>query len=148
MLDSSINDVQDLTVAPATSPRSVRPGCDRRAVARRPPSPSRAASRTSRRSSSNSELDIQRETAPPGKPRLGRGRRGPPSWGKPARRRVQVEKDNEVAAQQPLRDTELDAEVRRPAEAELYAAQQRAAAKKAEITAEAGGPRRGHPHHR
>jgi hypothetical protein len=43
---------------------------------------------------------------------------------------------------------QLDAEVRRPAEAELYAAQQRAEARKAEIVAEAAARCRRHPDHR
>lgn len=84
------------------------------------------------------ELDIQRETARQATDRASAEADAVRPLVEAERRRVQVEKDNEVAAQRAiLRDTELDAEVRRPAEAELYAAQQRAEAKKAEITAEA-----------
>ncbi|AVM00684.1 flotillin [Gordonia iterans] len=84
------------------------------------------------------ELDIEREAARQATDRAAAEADAVRPLVEAERRRIQVEKDNEVAEQAArLRDTQLDAEVRRPAEAELYAAQQRAEARKAEIVAEA-----------
>lgn len=51
---------------------------------------------------------------------------------------IQTEKDNEVAAKRAeLRQTELDAEIKRPAEARRFETEQNAAAEKAQLIAEA-----------
>lgn len=54
------------------------------------------------------------------------------------RRLIQTEKDNEVAARAAeLRQTQLDAEIKRPAEARRFETEQNAAAEKAQLIAEA-----------
>ncbi|GAB11028.1 hypothetical protein GOARA_064_00300 [Gordonia araii NBRC 100433] len=144
VLDSfSINDVQDSDgqyfsdLAAKERSDQAAIAAQSRAVAHRVAEESRIANEQAVIEQQR-ELDIEREAARQATDRASAEADAVRPLVEAERRRVQVEKDNEVAEQQArLRDTELDAEVRRPAEAELYAAQQRAEAKKAEITAEA-----------
>lgn len=144
VLDSfSINDVQD-SDGQYFSDLAARERSDQAAIAARSRAEAHRVAEESRIANEQAvieqqrELDIERETARQATDRAAAEADAVRPLVEAERRRVQVEKDNEVAEQQArLRDTQLDAEVRRPAEAELFAAQQRAEATKAEIIAEA-----------
>lgn len=144
LLDSfSINDVQD-SDGQYFSDLAAKERSDQAAIAAQSRAEAHRVAEQSRIANEQAiiaqqrELDIQRETARQATDRAAAEADSVRPLVEAERRRIQVEKDNEVAEQQArLRDTQLDAEVRRPAEAELYAAQQRAAARKAEIVAEA-----------
>lgn len=144
LLDSfSINDVQD-SDGQYFSDLAAKERSDQAAVAAQSRAEAHRVAEQSRIANEQAiieqqrELDIQREAARQATDRAAAEADSVRPLVEAERRRIQVEKDNEVAEQQArLRDTQLDAEVRRPAEAELYAAQQRAAARKAEIVAEA-----------
>ncbi|MDY6809337.1 MAG: SPFH domain-containing protein [Actinomycetota bacterium] len=144
VLDSfSINDIQD-TDGQYFNDLAARERSDQAAIAARSRAEAHRVAEESRIANEQAvieqqrELDIERETAREATDRARAEADAVRPLVEAERRRIQVEKDNEVAEQQArLRETQLDAEVRRPAEAELFAAQQRAAAKKAEITAEA-----------
>lgn len=144
VLDSfSINDVQD-SDGQYFSDLAARERSDQSAIAARSRAEAHRVAEESRIANEHAvieqqrELDIERETAREATDRAGAEADAVRPLVEAERRRIQVEKDNEVAEQQArLRETQLDAEVRRPADAELFAAQQRAEALKAEIIAEA-----------
>ena len=144
VLDSfSINDVQD-SDGQYFSDLAARERSDQAAIAAKSRAEAHRVAEESRIANEQAviqqqrELDIEREAARQATDRAAAEADAVRPLVEAERRRIQVEKDNEVAEQKArLRDTELDAEVRRPAEAELYAAQQRAEARKAEIIAEA-----------
>lgn len=144
LLDSfSINDVQD-SDGQYFSDLAAKERSDQAAIAAQSRAEAHRVAEQSRIANEQAiieqqrELDVERESARQATDRAAAEADSVRPLVEAERRRIQVEKDNEVAEQQArLRDTQLDAEVRRPAEAELYAAQQRAAARKAEIVAEA-----------
>ncbi|GAA4739319.1 SPFH domain-containing protein [Gordonia alkaliphila] len=144
LLDSfSINDVQD-SDGQYFSDLAAKERSDQAAIAAQSRAEAHRVAEQSRIANEQAiieqqrELDIEREQARQATDRAAAEADAVRPLVEAERRRIQVEKDNEVAEQTArLRDTELDAEVRRPAEAELYAAQQRAEARKAEIVAEA-----------
>ncbi|QRY64251.1 flotillin family protein [Gordonia sp. PDNC005] len=144
VLDSfSINDVQD-SDGQYFSDLAAKERSDQSAIAAQSRAEAHRVAEQSRIANEQAiieqqrELDIQREAARQATDRAAAEADSVRPLVEAERRRIQVEKDNEVAEQAArLRDTQLDAEVRRPAEAELYAAQQRAEARRAEITAEA-----------
>jgi len=144
LLDSfSINDVQD-SDGQYFSDLAAKERSDQAAIAARSRAEAHRVAEESRIANEQAiiaqqrELDIQREAARQATDRAAAEADAVRPLVEAERRRIQVEKDNEVAEQSArLRDTELDAEVRRPAEADLFAAQQRAEARKSEIVAEA-----------
>ncbi|MGB3302429.1 flotillin family protein [Gordonia sp. (in: high G+C Gram-positive bacteria)] len=144
LLDSfSINDVQD-SDGQYFSDLAARERSDQAAIAAKSRAEAHRVAEESRIANEQAiiekqrELDIEREAAREATDRAGAEADAVRPLVEAERRRIQVEKDNEVAEQNArLRDTQLDAEIRRPAEAELYAARQRAEALKAEIIAEA-----------
>ncbi|WP_026917988.1 flotillin family protein [Gordonia shandongensis] len=144
VLDSfSINDVQD-SDGQYFSDLAARERSDQAAIAAKSRAEAHRVAEESRIANEQAvieqqrELDIEREGARQATDRAAAEADAVRPLVEAERRRIQVEKDNDVAEQQArLRDTQLDAEVRRPAEAELFAAQQRAEARKAEIVAEA-----------
>lgn len=144
VLDSfSINDVQD-SDGQYFSDLAAKERSDQAAIAAQSRAEAHRVAEQSRIANEQAiieqqrELDIEREQARQATDRAAAEADAVRPLVEAERRRIQVEKDNEVAEQTArLRDTQLDAEVRRPAEAELYAAQQRAEARKAEIVAEA-----------
>ena len=144
LLDSfSINDVQD-SDGQYFSDLAAKERSDQAAIAAQSRAEAHRVAEQSRIANEQAiieqqrELDIEREQARQATDRAAAEADAVRPLVEAERRRVQVEKDNEVAEQTArLRDTELDAEVRRPAEADLYAAQQRAEARRAEIVAEA-----------
>lgn len=150
VLDSfSINDVQD-SDGQYFSDLAARERSDQAAIAAKSRAEAHRVAEESRIANEQAviqqqrELDIEREAARQATDRAAAEADAVRPLVEAERRRIQVEKDNEVAEQHArLRDTELDAEVRRPAEAELYAAQQRAEARKAEIIAEAAAKAEG-----
>lgn len=144
LLDSfSINDVQD-SDGQYFSDLAAKERSDQAAIAAQSRAEAHRVAEQSRIANEQAiieqqrELDIQREAARQATDRAAAEADAVRPLVEAERRRIQVERDNDVAEQSArLRDTELDAEVRRPAEADLYAAQQRAEAHKAEIVAEA-----------
>ncbi|MFC0315464.1 flotillin family protein [Gordonia phosphorivorans] len=144
LLDSfSINDVQD-SDGQYFSDLAAKERSDQAAIAAQSRAEAHRVAEQSRIANEQAiieqqrELDIEREQARQATDRAAAEADSVRPLVEAERRRIQVEKDNEVAEQSArLRDTQLDAEVRRPAEAELYAAQRRAEARKAEIVAEA-----------
>lgn len=144
LLDSfSINDVQD-SDGQYFSDLAAKERSDQAAIAAQSRAEAHRVAEQSRIANEQAiieqqrELDIEREQARQATDRAAAEADAVRPLVEAERRRIQVEKDNEVAEQAArLRDTQLDAEVRRPAEAELYAAQQRAEARRAEIVAEA-----------
>ncbi|AUH68985.1 MULTISPECIES: flotillin family protein [Gordonia] len=150
ILDSfSINDVQD-SDGQYFSDLAAKERSDQAAIAARSRAVAHRVAEQSRIENEQAiieqqrELDIEREAARQATDRAAAEADAVRPLVEAERRRIQVEKDNEVAEQTArLRDTQLDAEVRRPAEAELYAAQQRAEARKAEIIAEAAAKAEG-----
>ncbi|EGD53519.1 flotillin family protein [Gordonia neofelifaecis] len=150
VLDSfSINDVQD-SDGQYFSDLAAKERSDQAAIAARSRAEAHRVAEQSRIENEQAiieqqrELDIEREGARQATDRAAAEADAVRPLVEAERRRIQVEKDNEVAEQNArLRDTQLDAEVRRPAEAELYAAQQRAEARKAEIVAEAAAKAEG-----
>lgn len=144
LLDSfSINDVQD-SDGQYFSDLAAKERSDQAAIAAQSRAEAHRVAEQSRIANEQAiieqqrELDIEREQARQATDRAAAEADSVRPLVEAERRRIQVEKDNEVAEQAArLRDTQLDAEVRRPAEAELYAAQRRAEARKAEIVAEA-----------
>lgn len=144
LLDSfSINDVQD-SDGQYFSDLAAKERSDQAAIAAQSRAEAHRVAEQSRIANEQAiieqqrELDIEREAARQATDRAAAEADAVRPLVEAERRRIQVERDNDVAEQSArLRDTELDAEVRRPAEAELYAAQQRAEARKAEIVAEA-----------
>lgn len=86
----------------------------------------------------NRELDVQRQNAREITERAAAEADAAGPLAEAERRLVQTEKDNEVAARAAeLRQTQLDAEIKRPAEARRYETEQNALAEKAEKIAEA-----------
>lgn len=144
VLDSfSINDVQD-SDGQYFSDLAAKERSDQAAIAAQSRAEAHRVSEESRIANEQAiieqqrGLDIERESAREATDRAAAEADSVRPLVEAERRRIQVEEDTKVAQQKAtLRNTELDAEVRRPAEAELFAAQQRAEARKAEIVAEA-----------
>ena len=123
ILDSfSINDVQD-SDGQYFSDLAARERSDQAAIAARSRAEAHRAAEESRIANEQAiiekqrELDIERETARQATDRAAAEADAVRPLVEAERRRVQVEQDNAVAEQQAqLRDTQLDAEIRRPAD--------------------------------